>query len=246
MKKNILISTLLFTSSIQATTCNNNTGASEIHHFAGRGWISGMQKLINKGINVNIETKSKATPLHFAAYNNMERSIPFLIKNGANINAITLCGWSPMTAALSGRDNNIINIKAIKALVNNGANINDKGENNGTVLHLAISSLGQSRSHAMPEGWGVKEQDNRLREFIAWAVKMNANLEAKDHYKTTPLLRAVMKNESQLVILLLKNKANVNAKVKARDKKDLTPLSWAIKNKKSAMETILRKYGAKN
>lgn len=83
--------------------------------------------LIKKGAKVNPENASSgfcyifSTPLLMAAYNGDTEIVKLLVKGGANIDAVSYCGYSPLLlAAQEGR------YETVKYLVKNGANPNLK------------------------------------------------------------------------------------------------------------------------
>jgi len=183
-----------------------------------------------------------ANPLHYAAFEGDLKSIRALATSGANISERDECGFTPMAVALSSRPNGIANIDAIKTLVAHGADINELGMKGESVLCLAITSIGSFTEHAMPEGWGRPTADNRLREFVAWAIDNKANVNATEPVsQATPLHFAVSRNEKTLVALLIKAGADVNA----RTKNNATPLSVAVRHNYQEVINLLRQSGAK-
>lgn len=222
--------------------CGSDTGATEFHYLAARGDAENIQKMINAGQPVDILSSGRAaTALHYAVYNGMANAINVLIANGANLSAKDKCGLTPMVAALSNSSNDIASIDALKVLVAHGADINERGEKGETILSLAIKSIGRFSAHAMPDGWGRQAADTRLREFVAWAIDNNANVNAPEPVsQATPLHYATIKNEKELVALLIKAGANVNAKAR----NNATPLSVAIKRNYQEVIDMLRQSGA--
>jgi len=76
--------------------------------------------LINAGAYVNIQDKSKATPLMLACYRNYTAIAQYLIKHGADVNIADNSGDTPLTVAIRNK-----NIELIKALMNAKADIPD-------------------------------------------------------------------------------------------------------------------------
>lgn len=100
-----------------------------------RHMINDIQRLINKGIDVNSITYSNGiTPVHVAAANGYLSALKFLIKHGADINARDNDQWQPLHGvACWGNEQHI---KIIELLIEAGASLDDKTINDETVFDL--------------------------------------------------------------------------------------------------------------
>lgn len=99
-----------------------------------------MEVLIKAGANVNIEdSRNGLTPLHFAVQNSKVDIVNYLIENGANINAKTSNGQTPLHLSVAGgfyKSQNLDKTDVVKLLLEKGATINEQDNNGDTALHL--------------------------------------------------------------------------------------------------------------
>jgi ankyrin repeat protein len=116
---------------------------------------------------------------------------------GADINAEDNTGYRPLHCATISR-----NLGTIKAMLDHNANIDDRcqAENNGTVLHLAVSE----RSDA---------------ECAKSFLEKGLPVDAQDNLGNTPLHKAVAASVLEAVEALLEYKADVDA----RNHQGMTP-----------------------
>jgi len=93
-------------------------------------------------------------------------------------------------------------LEQVKALLSGGLNVNSRGENRETALHVAC-------------------RHNHL-ELVKYLLSNGAKLHAKDNYKATPLHWACGNGHLDLAIHLLSQGANLQA----RDKIGATPMDY--------------------
>ncbi|XP_055308574.1 myotrophin-like, partial [Sitodiplosis mosellana] len=83
----------------------------------------------------------------------------------------------------------------VKLLIENGANVNARGQYNRTPLYYAVDS---------PEATKL--------EVVKVLLENGANVDVKDDYGSTPLAKAAQIGHKKIVEQLIKNGANINLK----------------------------------
>ena len=114
--------------------------------------------------------------------NNQLDLVRFLLENGANLEAKTSKGHTPLHFAVLYKK-----IEVVKLLIQKGADINATDGFKNTPLHMAIFS-------------------NRI-EVGTILVKNRANLEAKDNWGFTPLQKAILQDDKKFTKLFLNHGA---------------------------------------
>ncbi|KAK9890720.1 hypothetical protein WA026_012068 [Henosepilachna vigintioctopunctata] len=130
------------------------------------------------------------TPLWCAAVSGKLKIVEILIKYGADINAVSDTGSTPVRSACF-----MTHFEVVKYLVERGADINQANYNGGTCL---INSV----------------QSSPLCEFL---LKNGADVNARDIQNKTALHYAIQEHRLETTKLLLKNGANINAKSRYGD-----------------------------
>jgi ankyrin repeat protein len=163
----------------------NNRGRAPMHYIEN---LQVLKKLIEKGANINEKDKETGwTPLHFAVTRqNMEEIVDYLITNGADVNAKSFDGSTPLHLRLyakrliaAGGDVNsqdefgntplhyahLHHIKdAAEPLINAGADVNSKNKNYSTPLHLACSRYSETVNSELHNS--MEKLDNLFRSRI--------------------------------------------------------------------------------
>ena len=104
-----------------------------------------IDKILPKfGIKINIDeiiTRSKDTPLMYASGEGYPDIVNFLIKNNANVNAVRICGDTPLILvsqnSIMDKD---VQLTIVESLISAGANINHIGDYGRTPLMMATES----------------------------------------------------------------------------------------------------------
>ena len=144
-----------------------------------------------------------------------EELAEFLIKNGADVNAKTSNGWTPLHAAASMTDHSINSsfihshaFKLMKVLLRHGADVNARTETTSiTPLHLAI--LGEPFI---------------VDDVLGLLLESGADIDAKDDFKgRTPLHYAAEYGRVSAVDFLVQR----GAKISMEDDNGKTPLELA-------------------
>ena len=113
------------------------------------------------------------------------------------------------------------NVAGIKEAINNGANINARYYN--------ITPL-----------MGITQCDVELTEIAELLIKKGADINAKDNFSNTVLMRAAIRNYTKTAELLIKYGANLDAK----NNIGVTALMWAIYKGYTELAELLVKKGA--
>jgi len=208
----------------------------DIHDCVMHNNLSCLKARINEGDDINKKTKNnKITPLHYAAAYADLKTVEYLLKKGADINALDSSGNTPLLYSLSfislrSAHKNITfkpplnyktedeQIKLIEYLLNKGADVNVSSSNGKTPLHYSLR-------RGMP------------LEIVELLVSKGASVNVRDGNGWTPLHCGAYANSERSVRLLVKNGANTN--VKNNDGK--TPLYYAIKNKNNKLSKLLKR-----
>jgi ankyrin repeat protein len=177
-----------------------------------------LQELLNAGADPNLFDDAGRTPLHHAAENSQAEFIPLLLAKGANPNAKDKTGETPLTLIFkrgSGLAGGIMDqlrdagaespevdlfdairandLTAVKALLDQGVNVNTKNGAGSTLLSFAL------------------EQEERRWDIVRLLVERKADVNLTDNAGFAPLHHAVTKGTVEQVAFLLDNGANVNA-----------------------------------
>ena len=141
------------------------------------------------------------TSLHYAVAGGQVEAAKFLLANGADVEAKTDLGATPLDTA-EGTENKDM----MELLLANHADINGRDHD------------GFQQS---PLFNAVLERHKNAVEFL---IQHHSDVNAPDYYGRTPLVNAVNNDDKDMVALLLANHADPNTK----DKEGTTPLHLAV------------------
>ena len=200
-----------------------NHGMTLLHFAAQEGHKAVAEYLMlnKKELKIDIDEKddSGMTPLCAAAPSGHVEIMRLLFTNGANINGGS--GRTPLHYAVCQCSDK--SLKAVKFLIERGADIKALGKGDRTPAHSAITS----------------SDDTEIMKILM----KNINIDAKDEHGLTYLHYAAFYGRLETVKTLLDNNANVNE----TDNNGLTPLDLASANKsKEIVELLKRKGGTKH
>ena len=199
--------------------------------------------LVDKGANVNPETRSK-TPLMHAASEGNDEVIKLLLARGAQVNVLTDDGTPLMMAAVGGHS------EALKLLLTAGADVktihrtgdnalimaarqrsyrNPTLEPNSEIVHVLLAHGADPNAKG---DWGrtALMQANTAAK-VKFLVAAGANVEARDEKGETALMKAASNGYAAVVNALIESGANVNA----FDNKSTTALLFSLDNENYVM-----------
>lgn len=208
----------------------DQTGKSLLLIAVGGRYLAEVRYLVEKGLDVNAQSTPGLSSIFLAIGDSAESLyvLEYLISHGGNILLKDNRGVSPlMQAAWQGY------VKATKLLIDNGAAINDRDEENETPLHYACRGL-----YALNE-LGTRLLTKVLSTITLLVVK-GADVNAKDQKGRTPLMIASKYPASEVVRILLERDAQVNA----QDKEGWTALMYAASENQVGVLTLLFENGA--
>jgi ankyrin repeat protein len=178
-----------------------------------------------------------------ASYKGYSSEVLRLLNKGADVNANTNEGVTPLMYAVDNGD-----IQITRILVLNGADINRKPHNGVTALlsstlinHLDIAEF------LIRNGANINDPDAQGISPLMYAVIYNypvlrdmliyygADIHQTDNEGNNPLILAVFMNNPEIVEIFLDQNANVNSE----DKNGFTPLMLAAQNGDTAIMNLL-------
>lgn len=209
-------------------------GDTALHLACSVGNLEIVQIVASRS-NINTLNNAGRTPLSHAAYESRPDIVRFLIDHGADVSAINgQRQWTPLhycSQFLTERT-----LETIKILVENGADINSRTDNNATALHIAaqkgdVHVIGYLIDHGALVDARTDGGRNPLFQATATghveAVRLLAeagadvNVMETDALKFRPLHIAVMKKDLKMVQTLLSLQAEPNVQCGLEN---LTPL----------------------
>ncbi|XP_063445615.1 transient receptor potential cation channel subfamily A member 1-like [Mytilus trossulus] len=197
-----------------------------LHVAARRGNIPVIKVLLDSGkCNVNAVDEDKQTALHEATAHKQEKTVQFLVQNGANIFATDINDFTPffLSAAEDMKDTMSYYLKT--ALQQGGTEseenlLRHEDKEGNTALHLAVTN-------------------NKL-QVAQSLLERGSNVNSLNNCNQTPLSIAANNGDIQMVELLLKYKADVNV----LDKDLMTPCHRAALHNRHKIIDVLMGQGA--
>jgi len=182
---------------------------------ASRGYVSEIDRLIDKGADINTQTTTGVTPLIFAVLDNSLPAVEALLRHNPDLDKVTS---THETALIIATKNN--NFDICEALIRAGADIDFTDINGATALHYAAI--------------------NGYLEITDLLLYYNAGIDQQSDDGTTPLLAAIMAGYANIADLLVQNGADANAANKLGD----TPMLMAAVNGDTLIMDLLFRHGA--
>ena len=176
-------------------------GISLLNFSICKNGIEILKYIYSLGFNINQPSKDGLTPLGLAAIKGYTQAIDFLIKHGANLETQDSEGFTPLNGSLSVRQ--FKNIKAIKMLIENGANVNSKSYMCTYPIHSAVY-------YDSPD-------------LIKLLIDHGANTECFTHNNLSPLLISIAIKKYSSFKALIK----YGADIKNKNKDGITPLHYS-------------------
>jgi ankyrin repeat protein len=121
---------------------------SLIRNFSENRSVTEIQKIINSGANVNAINDIGFTPLHIAVVYDRPEIVKLLLKNGANIDAVTKNKENTsLHLAITMNNSNMVRI-----LIQKGADVTLKTADGTTPLQLALEKGNRDIIQAIEQG----------------------------------------------------------------------------------------------
>ena len=230
------IAALLITKGANVNEKDNRT-TTPLHEAACRGHKEFVALLLANGANINVKRRSGGTPTpldhvegaikqysHRSNYSPekiaaLKETAEFLRKNGGKTSDGLKADESIYLAAKLG------DIEAVQKHMNNGVDVNAKGEGRWTPLFNSVY-------------WAIDQLPTGHKEIVELLLAKGADVNAKSELGETPLHFAKTK---EIAELLIAEGAGVNAK----NEGGKTPLDASIKSEDSTIADLLRKHGGK-
>lgn len=205
-------------------------------------------KLIEAGADANAGTlqtvdlgeDSLWNPLHLAAYLGSPAMAELLLNGGAQVDARTSGGNTPLHLAVLTLSGEAV-VEVVELLLARGGNPNDRNAKRNTVLHEALTWW-----DSWP-GWGSLTVDGVTRPrwlvLVEKLLDSHAILNEPGDYGFYPLHAAAESGLTELAGLLLDRGASINV----TDRDGNTPLNLAVRqNRKDMVDLLLRRGAARN
>lgn len=196
-------------------------GATPLHWAVHKRLPDVAAVLLEKGVGINLTSNNRETPLHIAAmYDDSAAIIPWLVENGADIEARTREDATPLFLAASQGANT-----AVRLLLKSGADV-IQSDSPYAPLHIAADNGHcETVTILLEHGADIeaRKQENQFTplacaawfgytECIKILLEHDANIEARDDGGNTPLSVAAFQDQLEAFKLLLEKGANVNAR----------------------------------
>ena len=232
----------------------SETGAIPLILAAASGKLKTLQFILQRGgkvIDIDARGPEGRTALHAAAIEGHVDVIELLLTNGADINAESETGATPLV--LAAENGKLETLQFILQHKDKIANIEAKGVGGGTALHVAareghvdiIELLftngadinAESETGATPLVLAAENGKIEALQFILQHKDKIVNIEARGAGGGTALHVAAIKGHADVIELLLTNGADINAESET----GATPLVLAAENGKiEALQFILQ------
>jgi len=230
-----------------------------LHRVAARGDLVQLQQhqqSISSPSELNVEDQEGNTPAHWAIRNNHHECLSFLLRSGANVNAMNRQGDTLLITACKCRNDQ--NLDIVRLLISYNASPHLHNINEETPLHHAVVNQnlkitefllenGASPNAAEAEGetvlfWAIRESYSAILPVL-FNFKADVNLRNSD--SETPLHFASCLNELPCVQLIVEHGKNCkDFDINALDDEEQTPLEQALSNRNHLVVEFLEKNGA--
>ena len=111
----------------------NSEGWTALHYASRNSRAESVKLLLKEGADVNAVSSEEETALHIVAYyGNYPEIANVLIRNGVDVNAKNIYGWTALFSAVEGGE-----IGVIELLLEHGVDTNAKDNNGNTALDFA-------------------------------------------------------------------------------------------------------------
>src|SRR5579871_4113587 len=179
--------------------------STPLMYAAAYGSLDAMKLLISAGADVNAKNAFDATALMWCA--NDLAKVRLLTGKGANVNARSKQGRTPLTIAASGDGN----LEVVKLLVEKGATIAVQATSAAEKASGEAASSGFPASRKTESSPITDAADANDTAIVKYLIEKGADVNARNSAGDTPLILAASYGNLELVKLLLAKGADVNA-----------------------------------
>ena len=109
--------------------------------------------MIAKGVNIDAQDKDQLTPLHWAASGGCTEIVELLVTNGADVNAKTVQGQTPLQLATIYKRDEVVKILSAKVVV--ASDVLSAGQNGTIKLMFAAVRAGKTADLQVPLAAGA-------------------------------------------------------------------------------------------
>lgn len=193
---------------------------SVLHESAASNNIAQILFCYKKGVDINIKTEDKSTPLHFAVKNRKIDAVRLILRTvGVEVNSKDATGMTPLHFAALFDDPTM----TAEVLKNPSVDIN------------------------MTNSWGmtalcVAAQDGNDATVKALMQREDLDINCKDENSMTPLHYAAQEGEYETVKVLLTSK---DIDVECKDARGMSPFSYAEQSGMEKTAQLLQDFAAK-
>lgn len=226
---------------------NDPNGLTLLHYAAVYGDAEACQKLINKGVYVNIKDNSNRSPLHLSAEKGYKNIVELLCEYKANINTSDKDDWTPLLSSVWYKQWDVALF-----LIEKGAHVNVKDSIGHTPLHYAAEQGQEAVVELLLEkGADVSDVDNDgdtplhhaayqgHTDIAQLLLSKGANINAQNKWGWTALHRVAARGHLDMAKFLILYDAQFNLK----NDDGLTTLDLAKEKKHSDIVELLKKHG---
>lgn len=166
---------------------SDKSGLLPIHIAAKMGDVKVLNALLARGADIHVREYSlSASPIYYAAINNNQKAIRFLINNGANVNDSNRKGRTALKIACSSGK-----IETVRALIEAGANVDKMQLVSSTALMKAVNS--------------------KNLDIVNLLLNSGANINGRDNMGNTPLILSTYIDDEEIFKFLIDNGADTLA-----------------------------------
>ncbi|MDQ7817810.1 MAG: ankyrin repeat domain-containing protein [Melioribacteraceae bacterium] len=188
-----------------------------------KGDLKKVESMLNNGVNANSTYNRETALIHCAKVNSSWSTslsiLKLLLKHGADMNAMAIVGGTALTISITSG-----NIGFVKALIENGVDVNYRHQYHTPAIFYAVSSIHRN-------------------EILKILLENGANANDRNSDSMTPLMLTAMTNNLEGCKILLAHGADVNTQ---REKKlgGEAPLFYAVQSGYFDIVKLLCENGA--
>ena len=225
--------------------------AAAVYDAASCGFTQVIEKLITEHPEYVSARGHFGTALHAASARNHLKIVQFLLRHGADVNALGLWGWTPLLlATVKGH------LEVVRWLLEHGAEVNAEDKvDNWTSLHLAARDGHFEICRALLKHNGnttVRDDDGDTPlhlacgrghvEIVRFLLNHGADPKARDNYLRTSLHDVSSRGYLDIARLLVEHGAEVDAE----NEDGRTSYQIALENGHDEVVRLLLAHGAES